>query len=73
MSAMKIENDTMFVTTVSGSKSVHNTQEGAIDVLREEDDIESSDVSIVEVELGEEDWSIAELPWQNVALQLLGE
>ena len=73
MSAMRIENDSMFVTTVDEDKSVHNTQEGAIDVLKEEDGVESSDVSIVEVKMGEDDWTIAELPWQNVALQLLGE
>jgi hypothetical protein len=34
-------------------------------------DPENDDVSIVEVDFSEDDWSVVELPWQEIALQLL--
>mgnify|MGYP000264634157 CR=1 FL=1 len=73
---MKIENDTFTVVTVAGQRYLYNNEDEAIDHLKENSDgidVENSDVSVVEVEVTENDWKIAEMPWQQIALRLLQE
>jgi hypothetical protein len=70
---MEVTDSQFYHVEVNGDESVFQSQQEALDYLREsQDSIEasSSDVQLFSVETGEE-WSIKEVPWQNIALQLL--
>jgi len=71
---MQVENDRFFVVQTASESYVLPEEDAAIDHLREnsEDiDAEGDDVSVAEVQFGDGDWTIKELPWQKIALQLL--
>lgn len=73
---MKVNGQTMYVAQFEGEDYTYNSKDEAIDKLREngdEIDPESEDVSIVEVDFSNDDWAVMELPWQEIALQLLKE
>lgn len=73
---MKISNDTFHVVTVSDERHIYDAEDDAIDHLRDNTgDInpDDDDVNVVEVTIEGEDWTITELPWQQIALRLLQE
>lgn len=72
--AIQLENDTFYLVHLPGEKTIHNEEEEAIDYLREHAegvDPESEDVSVVRVSVEDEDWTIAEMSWQTIALELM--
>lgn len=74
--ALEIHDDTFYVVQLPDRKTLHDSEEAAIEHLRENaPDVnpESSDVSVVRVAIENEDWTIAEMSWQNIALRLMGE
>ncbi len=74
--ALKIDDDTFFMVKVPGSKTLHQSEDEAIDHLKENAgdlDPESDDVNVVRVAVDEGDWTIAEMSWQTIALQMMGE
>lgn len=74
--SMEINNGEFYLVKIPRKKTLHKTEEGAISHLKSNVDNvnpESDDVSIVKVSIEGEDWAIAEMSWQNIALQLMGE
>jgi len=73
---MKVNDDTFYMVQLSEKKTLHQAEEDAITHLKqraEEIDPESEEVSVVRISVDEGDWTIAEMSWQNIALQLMGE
>ena len=73
---MQVQNERFYVVETPSESHVLPTETDAISHLKEhggEIDPESDDVNVVEVQFGGSDWTIKELPWQQIALQLLQE
>jgi hypothetical protein len=63
-----------FFVHLPGRESVHDSREEALDELRSGAstvDTDDPNVSVAEVTVDGNDWQIAELPWQQIALELL--
>ncbi|WP_135826426.1 hypothetical protein [Halorussus ruber] len=74
--ALEVSNDTFYLVQLPQGKTLHNNEDEAIDYLKNKaNDVnpESDDVSVVRVAVEGEDWTIAEMSWQNIALQLMGD
>lgn len=73
---MEIEDDTFYMVQLPDRKTLHQAEDDAIEFLQEHAEgvnPESEDVSVVRISLADDDWTIAEMSWQNIALQLMGE
>jgi len=73
---MKIEEGTFYVAQFPESSYVFADQSDAVDKLRENSDKLDEDAngfSVVEVDFSDDDWSVMEIPWQRIAVQLLRE
>lgn len=71
---MKVQNQRFYVVQTASTSHVLPEEDAAIEHLKEHGDgidPENGDVSVAEVQFGGEDWTIKELPWQRIALQLL--
>jgi hypothetical protein len=74
--AMEITDDTFYMVQLPEGKTLYQTEEDAISHLEQRAegiDPESKDVSVIRISVDEGDWTIAEMSWQNIALQLMGE
>jgi hypothetical protein len=70
---LAIDDGEFYLVTIGGTQRLFAAEADAIDHLRSSDlDPEAADVSVVHVTVDGEDWQIRELPWQRIALQLLG-
>ena len=72
---LEINDGTFFMVRLPESETVHQEQEDALDYLKQHTkniDPESDDVSVVKVSVTGEDWTIAEMSWQTIALELMG-
>lgn len=68
-----LSDDTFHLVTVDGRRTLFETEEQAIEHLQNQQlDPDESDVAVVAVTVNDGDWQIRELPWQRIALQLLG-
>lgn len=73
---MEIEDNTFFLVQLPKGKTLHQSEQDAISHLQanaDNLDTESSDVSVVRVVIENDDWMIAEMSWQTIALQLMEE
>jgi hypothetical protein len=73
---MRVTDDTFYVVSLAGEREIYDGEEEAISHLREsagEIDPENEDVSVARVTIEGDDWTIKELPWQQIALRLLQE
>lgn len=73
---MRVSDDAFHLVTAGGERHVYDDEDEAISHLRQNTgdvDAEADDVSVVEVTVDGEDWTIKELPWQQIALRLLQE
>lgn len=73
--ALDVEDGTFFMVQLPDSETLHQTEDDAIEYLRdraENVDPESDDVGVVRVSVEGDDWTIAEMSWQNIALRLMG-
>lgn len=71
---MEIKNNEFFMVTVATGRHIYDDEESAINHLRthsEGIDPKNNDINVVKVSIDSEDWTIKELPWQQIALQLL--
>ena len=71
---MRVTDDTVYVFTLEENKQIFNSEDSAIEELSEnteEINDDGDNVSIVEVSIGEDNWEIAEVPWQKIAFKLL--
>jgi len=70
---MIVEDSTFYVVQTPAEDHIVSTESEAISTLQDgpEIDPENNDVSVAEVSYGSDDWTIKELPWQRIALQLL--
>lgn len=74
--ALEVPGNTFYLVRLPEGKTLHNSEESAINQLQNNaDDVdpESSEVDIVKISVENDDWTIAEMSWQNIALQLMGE
>lgn len=72
--ALEVRDDTFYVVQLPDGKTLHNTEQEAITHLKgnaDDVDPESDDVSVVRVSVEGEDWTIAEMSWQTIALQMM--
>jgi len=73
--ALSVDDGTFYLVHLPDEKTLHNEENEAIDYLRnqsEQVDPESDDVSVLRVEVEGEDWTIAEMSWQTIALRIMG-
>lgn len=73
--SLEVTDSTFYMVQIPDSESLHQTDEEAIAFLKEHvDDVdpETDDVSVVRISVEDGDWTIAEMSWQNIALQLMG-
>lgn len=71
--SVTVTDGTFYHLNIDGEEVVFETQEAAVEHLREhkdEIDLSDPDVRLAAVETGDE-WAIEGVPWQNIALQLL--
>ena len=71
---MELDNHTFYLVQLPGEKTLHQSEEEAITHLKANADgldAESDDVSVVRVSVENEDWTIAEMSWQTIAIQLM--
>ena len=72
---LEVQGGTFFMVQLPNEKTLHQTEDEAIEFLRdraENVDPETDDINVVRVSVEGEDWTIAEMSWQNIALQLMG-
>lgn len=73
--SLEVTDGTFYMVQIPGGDVLHQTEDEAIDFLKEQVDNvdpESEEVSVVRVSIEDGDWTIAELSWQNIALRLMG-
>ena len=73
--ALEVQDGTFYMVQLPSEKTLHQTQDEAIEYLRkraENVDPETDEVNVVRVSVENEDWTIAEMSWQNIALRLMG-
>lgn len=73
---MQVQNERFYVVQTPDNDHVLASEDEAIAHLKQNGDgidPETEDVSVAEVAYGGDDWTIKELPWQRIALQLLQE
>lgn len=73
---LEVNNGTFYMVRLPGSDTIHQNEDEAIDHLKgnvENVNPESEDVSVVRVSVENDDWTIAEMSWQNIALRLMGD
>ena len=73
--ALSVDDDTFYLVHLPDEKTLHNKEDEAIDYLRDQsDNVDpgSDNVSVVRVEVEGDDWTIAEMSWQTIALRLMG-
>lgn len=70
---MKIKNDTFYVLDIENEREAFQTEEDAVETLQDSvgDDTDPDSVSIWEVSVGSDQWDIQEIPWSNIAIQLM--
>ncbi|NHN48396.1 hypothetical protein G9464_12440 [Halostella sp. JP-L12] len=74
--SLQIEDNTFYLVQLPEEKTLHESEDAAINHLKENAenlDPENDEVSLIEVSVEGEDWTIAEMPWQNIALRLMGD
>ena len=73
--SLEVTDSTFYMVQILDSETLHQTEEEAIAFLKEHVDNvdpETDDVSVVRISVENGDWTIAEMSWQNIALQLMG-
>jgi hypothetical protein len=72
---LEVKDNTFYMVQLPENKTIHETEDEAINYLKDNAnnvDPEEEDVSLVEVSVEGDDWTIAEMPWQTIALRLMG-
>jgi len=72
--ALEVQDGTFFMVQLPNGQSIHQTEDEAIEYLQnraQDVDPETDDVNVVRVSVENEDWTIAEMSWQNIALRLM--
>lgn len=71
---MNVTNRTFYVAEVNDGMRLYDTKDEAIDHLKTEaPDPDQDDVAVSEVSVDGDDWTIKQMPWQQIALRLLQE
>lgn len=73
---LEVSEDTFYLVQLPGKNTLHNNESEAIKFLKDNaDDVDPDDeqVSVVRISVEGEDWTIAEMSWQTIALQLMGD
>lgn len=72
--SLEVQGGTFFMVQLPDRQSIHQTESEAIEYLQDRaQDVnpETDDVNVVRVSVEDEDWTIAEMSWQNIALRLM--
>lgn len=73
---LELTDSTFHMVRLPEGETIHQQEADAINYLEQNaDDIDpqSEEVSVVKVTVEGEDWTIAEMSWQTIALQLMGD
>jgi hypothetical protein len=73
---MEVEDGTFFMVRLPTKQTLHQTEDEAIQFLKENAnglDPEEANVNVVRITVDDDDWKIAEMSWQNIAIRLMGE
>lgn len=70
---LPIDNGTFFYVRKHDDETLFKTQDAAIDALRDidADDLNEDVISVIKVDVDGMDWSIQQLNWERIALELL--
>lgn len=71
--SLTIDNGTFFYVRERDEETLFKTRPEAIDALRDidADDLDEDAISVVKVDVDGMDWSIQQLSWERIALELL--
>jgi len=71
---IEIKDDKFYILDSEGGKWVFKTEGEAIkklkDIAKKSD---SEKTRIIEVDIGGDEWSIKQVPWSKIAMELIGE
>lgn len=73
--ALQISENQFYLVMLPSGKTLHDNEKEAIEYLKDnagDVDPEDDEVSVVNVTVEGEDWTIAEMSWQAIALELMG-
>ena len=72
---LKIKDDVFFVLETSDTKSLFDTEADAVSKLKEAVamnlELDSNNVSIIEVNIQGEKWEMKTIPWAKIAMELI--
>ncbi len=74
---LKIEKDTFYLLDAGNEKRLYDTENNAIQALKQvaatEKDLNSEEISIMEINTAGEKWEIKSVPWSKIAIGLIRE
>jgi len=72
---LKIKDDVFYVLETSEEKSLFDTESDAVgklkDAVAKNPELDSENVSIIEVNMQGEKWEMKTIPWSKIAMELL--
>ena len=71
---LKVEGDKFYVVQAGDEKWILDKRDEAIETLKtivRKMDAAPGDASVIEVDVSEEKWSLREVPWSQIALELM--
>lgn len=71
---LKVEGDRFYMVQAGDEKWIHSERDDAIETLKtivRKSETVPGDASVVEVDVSEDKWSLREVPWSQIALELM--
>jgi hypothetical protein len=72
---MKVENDKFYIVQAADEKIIHTTRPEAVETLKElvakGKDVDPEKTYIIEVDTSKEKWSLQQVPWSQIAIELI--
>ena len=72
---MKIEDGKFYVLEAGNEKWIYSLENEAInslkEMLSENKSLDEKNISILEVDMREENWQVKQIPWSKIALKLI--
>lgn len=73
--SLEVTGNEFYLIELPSGKTIHDTEEEAVNHLKDNaNDIDpnAENISLLRINFDDEDWTIAEMSWQNIALRLMG-
>ncbi len=72
---IKIQNGKFYVLKLKDEKWIYINEDSAVGALKrllaENENLDSEDVSLLEVSIVEDEWEIKQVPWSKIAMRLI--